>query len=181
MTTGAGTMNADLVRLGDDLQNAVAASIAARETTATSTAASAASGRSWWRRRRVVVPLVAGAIVAAGGAAAATGVFGPKEVAKGMTDTALIFAGTTAACTTSDNVVFHCTVSHTPQGEPGVAYIKGAVYEYAVNNVVAGGCRGEDDEGLHWTCYAGQAAVDHEVIGPQLLGEVIPAGAHPVG
>jgi hypothetical protein len=98
-----------------------------------------------------------------------------------MTETALIFAGTTAHCTTSDNVVFHCTLSDTPHGEPGVSYVKGALYEYAVANVVAGGCRGEDAEGLTWTCYAGQAAVDHGVIGPGLLGEVLPAGVHPRG
>ena len=176
----------DLVRLGDDLEIAIAAQLStagpgpAVEPSAGSESVPA-PGHSWWRRRRVLVPAVAAVIVAAGGAAAATGVFGPKEVATGMTETALIFAGTTAHCTTSDNVVFHCTLSDTPHGESGVSYVKGALYEYAVANVVAGGCRGEDAEGLTWTCYAGQAAVDHGVIGPGLLGEVLPAGVHPRG
>ncbi|MGI8417914.1 MAG: hypothetical protein ACR2P2_17265 [Nakamurella sp.] len=46
-----------------------------------------------------------------------------------MTSASLIFASTAAACTTSEHIVYQCTVDSTPSGEPGVTYHQGAVYE----------------------------------------------------
>ena len=37
---------------------------------------------------------------------------------------------------------------------------------------VAGGCRGENSVGTHWTCDAGQAAVDRQIISADFLGRL---------
>ena len=44
----------------------------------------------------------------------------------------------------------------------------------AIGGRVAGGCLGLDRGGMSWDCYIGQEAVDHAIIGQDLLGQPAP-------
>ena len=48
----------------------------------------------------------------------------------------------------------------------------------AIDGVVAGGCIGLDQAGMTWDCYVGQAAVDHEIISQDFLGEPVLGPGH---
>ena len=43
-----------------------------------------------------------------------------------------------------------------------------------VSKHVNGGCRSLAQDGREWECYIGQAAVDQQLIGESLLGELAP-------
>lgn len=186
------TTTTDLTALGDRLQAACAADLAGTDPS-TLTAARV----SRWRRKAVAVP----AAVALGGlgigAAAAAGLFTSETVASSMTTSNLLFGGATATCTTSDNVVFDCRLASPPPGEgtpdAGAAQAAGKpvpavpadytayALPFFVADKVAGGCRGVDAAGLRWTCYAGQAAVDQQIIGQDFLGQAVPPGTRSRG
>jgi hypothetical protein len=40
---------------------------------------------------------------------------------------------------------------------------------------IAGGCRGRSADGLQWTCYLGQRAVDEGILAADLLGQYSPS------
>ena len=48
----------------------------------------------------------------------------------------------------------------------------------AIDGIVAGGCIGLDATGMTWDCYVGQAAVDHEIISQDFLGEPVLGPGH---
>ncbi len=157
-----------LVQLGDELERATTADLAA------STAPAAAPRR---RRvsRRLALAIVALAIVVPGVAIAASQLTSTSDVAASMPAGTLALAGTEPTCTVvTKGVEFHCVLAKAPA--PEVADWKGTV-EPTVDGSkhVNGGCRSLASDGKEWECYLGQAAVDQKIIGQGFLGEFAPS------
>jgi len=157
------TTQSDLTRIGDDLEQAVAAQIA---------------GSIVVRRRRkqrsrttIAAFATAGVIVVGAGAAAAVTLLSPDTVERGMPGSSVIFIDTDPTCTKKGDVEFDCTLAKAPSKEILDDY-KGTkeTFNDADDNI-AGGCIGQDSAGLHWTCYAGEKAVEMDIIGKDLLGQ----------
>ncbi len=128
------------------------------------------------RRGRLAIAVAAGFVVVGGaGVAAAIGALdSPDDVARSLPAGAIMFAGTTPTCTTTaDDTVFDCTLA-TPPTQEVLDHYAGTI-EPIVNaaHVVAGGCRAVADDGLTWTCYTGQRAVDEGLIGQDFLGQLV--------
>jgi hypothetical protein len=121
---------------------------------------------------RVILAVAVLAIVGTG-TAAATGLFSPKQVAAAMPAGAVIFDQTDPSCVLDvGGNVFHCTLSSAPAAE--VSDYTGSKQLLVASGVVAGGCIGQDKAGMHWDCFIGQDAVDHEIVTQDFLGQ--PAG-----
>jgi hypothetical protein len=152
-----------LVALGDSLEHAITDQLGREQVT-----------RRGRRRhsRKIAVATVAGGLMLVGvGSAAAYSLLSPATVAQGMPGSSAIFTGTDPTCTTSDHVVFQCTLERTPTVGFVPSYT-GTKESFADgNNDVAGGCIGQDTLGLRWTCYAGQRAVQEGIIGSDYLGQ----------
>jgi hypothetical protein len=94
------------------------------------------------------------------------------RVEAGMPAGAAIFDQTDPTCLPNpDGISFRCTLSRPPAGEQGT-YL-GAKEVLALDGVAAGGCIGLDAAGMTWDCYLGQAAVEHEIISEDFLGQPI--------
>jgi hypothetical protein len=194
------TTSEDLDRLGDALQWAVARNIAAANahvpptltdsrpevpvTTEQSPITSRPKGsrRTTTKRRRsrrVVLGLAVGALVVAGaGTATAISLLSSEEVAHGLPGGSAIFEGTNPACTTGDHVEFQCTLASAPTVEVLDDYTNAAELFADANGDIAGGCRGRDAAGLHWTCWAGERAVDEGILVSDLLGQHLDGPTH---
>ncbi|WP_225852047.1 hypothetical protein [Micromonospora sp. AMSO12t] len=139
-------------------------------------------------RAGLITAITAGVVAAGAGTAAAVAYLTEETVASGMPGAAVIFEGTDPSCTTTDHVVFDCTLSRAPKSDvlPNPAKrekVKTAPRPAATDYTdvkhafvddqgnIAGGCKGVDAAGLHWVCYAGQRAVTEGVIAQRLLGE----------
>jgi hypothetical protein len=123
-------------------------------------------------RRRLALIAIAAAIVIPGAALAAEQFISSPEVAASMPAGTLSLAGTEPTCTTvKADVEFHCVLAKAPA--PEVSDWHGTV-EPTVDATkhVNGGCRSLTSQGTEWECYIGQAAVDQQIIGPSLLGQV---------
>jgi hypothetical protein len=123
-------------------------------------------------RRRLALIAIAAAIVIPGAALAAEQFISSPEVAASMPAGTLSLAGTEPTCTTvKADVEFHCVLAKAPA--PEVSDWLGTV-EPTVDATkhVNGGCRSLTSQGTEWECYIGQAAVDQQIIGPSLLGQV---------
>ena len=84
--------------------------------------------------------------------------------------------GTTPTCNElKANVEYRCTIKGAFESEIDGS-LKGTV-EPTVDATkhVNGGCRSVRADGREWRCYIGQAAVEQQIIGPDLLGEYAPS------
>ena len=101
------------------------------------------------------------------------GACGPAaQVEQGMPAGAAIFAQTDPTCLPNpDGTSFRCGLSRPPVGDAGT-YL-GYKEVLAIDGVAAGGCLGLDATGMTWECYIGQAAVDHEIISQDFLGQPV--------
>jgi hypothetical protein len=162
------TLTSDrLARLGDALQAATTADLAA----AASTPARARRRRGVSRRMGLV--LVAAAVAVPGAAVAATQLLSSDDVARSIPAGTLMLQGTEPSCTVvRDQVEYRCKLARAPTGEIAAGQFKGTV-EPTVdkNSIVNGGCRALTADGTEWSCYLGKAAVDQQIIGPLLLGQ----------
>jgi hypothetical protein len=148
------TVNAELIRLGDDLERAAGRNLA---------------GRRAVRIRRLVLAVAAATVLGAGSAVAA-GVFTPKQVAAGMPAGATIFGGTHPTCTVdADVITYHCTLASPPK--PEAPDFRGSKQLLGIDKKIAGGCVGQDDAGLNWDCWIGNDAVKHQILAQDLLGQ----------
>jgi hypothetical protein len=156
-------LSPDLVQLGDDLEHAIAADI--RISTITKL--------PLWRRSRLAAAatIAGGVLLAAAGSAAAVALLSANDVASGMPGSATVFVGTNPTCTTTDHVTFQCTLQSAPSNDTLLTYVGSMETFQDGSGNIAGGCIGQDAAGLIWTCYAGQAAVQHGIISPALLGQ----------
>ena len=134
------------------------------------------------RHTHLRILLAAAAVVAAGvpTAVAFSGslhsfVFGaptPAQESKGLLDGSAIFRDTNPTCTEINQYEFHCTLKSVPTGE----IIEGSYLGAKMDSVdstkhVNGGCIATSGDGLEWDCYVGQAAVEHGVLSPEILGQ----------
>ncbi len=156
----------ELAQIGAELEHSIARELATSP--AIPTQAAPRRRRLW--SRTAVATMVVGGVVAVGGTAAAIYLTAP-EVARGIPGGAVIFEGTDPSCTTQDSVVFDCTLSRPPANDGDPTFDGRKELFVDRHSRVAGGCVGQDAAGMHWTCYAGERAVEEDVIGPQLLGE----------
>ena len=131
------------------------------------------------RSRRVVI--VAGlATLAVGGVAAATAYrLSDDEVSKGLPGGSAIFEGTSPSCTSHDDgIVFDCTLASAPTVEVLDDYTGTLELFVDANKNIAGGCRGITADGLQWTCFVGDRAVQEGILSADLLGEYSPEPGH---
>jgi hypothetical protein len=126
-------------------------------------------------RRRLAMIAVAAAILIPGAAFAADHLISNHDVARSMPAGTLSLAGTEPTCTTvKADIEFHCVLAKAPA--PEVADWRGTVEPTVdTSKHVNGGCRSLTSNGTEWECYIGQAAVDQQIIGRQLLGEFAPS------
>jgi hypothetical protein len=159
--------------LGDRLERAAAADLAAGATPATR------RPRRVSARLAVIVGVLA--IAVTGVAIAADQLISTDQVAKSMPAGTLALAGTEPTCTVVvEDVEFHCVLAKAPAAEVtdsnGNPAWKGTVEPSVdASKHVNGGCRSLAGDGREWECYIGQAAVDQQIIGQSLLGEFAPA------
>ncbi|MCU1387736.1 MAG: hypothetical protein JWL72_1074 [Ilumatobacteraceae bacterium] len=190
-------MNDDLRSIGDALEIAIAREIAATarnnvvalrhdsvEHTDSSkeapvsnpTPVSITAARKRRLSRRSVVAIAVLGTLAVGGAAAATAIhLSDDEVSNGLPGGSAIFEGTHPTCTNSgDGVVYDCTLASAPTAEVLSDYV--GTLELFVDSAknIAGGCRGITADGLQWTCYVGDRAVQEGILSSDLLGQYSP-------
>jgi hypothetical protein len=128
------------------------------------------------RRTRRIVAIGTIAIIGIGGAAAAAvSTMSSEEVSHGLPGGSMIFQGTKPSCRSIDGVVFDCTLASPPTQERLDDYTGAAELFVDKDLNIAGGCRGQSADGLKWTCYLGQRAVDEAILTADLLGEYSPS------
>jgi hypothetical protein len=168
-----------LQSLGDRLERAARADLAATGEPARDARGPVRRPRRITRRLAIVVAVLA--IGIPGVAIAADQLISNDQVAQSLPAGTLALAGTNPTCTVvEEGVEYHCTLAKAPASEVtdanGNPAWKGTVESSVdASKHVNGGCRGLRDDGLEWECYIGQAAVDQKIIGPQLLGEYAPS------
>ncbi|TDC72420.1 hypothetical protein E1193_27800, partial [Micromonospora sp. KC606] len=72
-------------------------------------------GRRRLSRAGLIAAITAGVVTAGAGTAAAVAYLTEDTVARGMPGAAVIFEGTDPSCTTTDHIVFDCTLSRAPK------------------------------------------------------------------
>jgi hypothetical protein len=155
-------MTARLAELGDALERAAAADLAA------------VRRRTRTRRRRIAAGAAVLAVAVPGGALAA-GLLSTDDVERSLPAGTRFLVGTRPECTVvREGVEYHCTIHGAFQAE--IADLEGTV-EPTVDATkhVNGGCRSLRSDGREWQCYIGRAAVDRQIIGPGFLGEYAPS------
>ena len=190
-------MNRDLTAIGDTLEAAIAAHIdATRNTTlplrhlptdhtnvieedsmltSNQTHDDTHPSRARRHSRRVVV-IGALVVLGIGGAAAAAAVtMSSDDVSHGLPGGSMIFQGTNPSCSSTDGVVFRCTLASAPTTDVLNDYTDAAELFVDTHLNIAGGCRGRSADGLQWTCYLGQRAVDEGILAADLLGQYSPS------
>jgi hypothetical protein len=151
-------MTARLDAIGDDLERAARA-----------------DRRRSARRRRRIAGGAATLAVLLPGAAVAGSLLTAEDVARSLPQGTRFLVGTTPTCTEEQpGIQYHCTIQGTFKAE--VDDLMGTV-EATVDATkhVNGGCRSLRSDGREWRCYIGKAAVEQQIIGPDLLGEYAPA------
>jgi hypothetical protein len=94
------------------------------------------------------------------------------QVEQGMPAGAAIFDETDPRCLPNpDGTSYRCTLTKPPGGD--LATYLDAKEVLAINGMAAGGCIGLDAAGMTWDCYLGQAAVEHEIISQDFLGQPV--------
>jgi hypothetical protein len=106
-------------------------------------------------------------------AAVVLGACGPAiQVEQGMPAGAAIFDQTDPTCLPNpDGTSFRCRLSRSPADD--LPTYVGAKEVLAIDGVAAGGCIGLDAAGLTWDCFIGQAAVEHDIIDQEFLGQPV--------
>ena len=188
-------MNSDLTALGDALELAVAGDIARARNNSSpmrhvptdhthvieeelmlTTEQTDIQPRRTRRRSRRIVVIGAVAVLGIGGAAAAAAVsMSSDEVSHGLPGGSMIFQGTDPSCSSTDGIVFDCTLASAPTTEVQNDYTGAAELFVDKDLNIAGGCRGKSADGLKWTCYVGQRAVDEAILSADLLGQHSPS------
>jgi hypothetical protein len=193
-------VNEDLCRIGDDLEGSIARAIAAsatddravrnnvvalrhvpvehtnspkEPTVSTATATSHRTAGRGRMTRRGIVAIAVLATFGAGTAAAAMVGLSSDDVSRGLPGGSKIFEGTAPSCTSAagNANIFHCALANAPTFEILDDYTGTLEPFIDSSSLVAGGCISNTADGLDWTCYAGQLAVDKGVIGQELLGQ----------
>ena len=192
-------MNEELRTLGDALQDAVALNIARLRNTSermrhvptdhtdvieedsmltndlTQDTTQVRPRRNRRRTRRIVAISALAVLGVGGAAAAAVTTMSSDDVSHGLPGGSMIFQGTNPSCSSTDGVVFRCTLASAPTTEVQSDYTGAAELFVDQDLNIAGGCRGQSVDGLAWTCYFGQRAVDEGILSADLLGQYSPS------
>jgi hypothetical protein len=97
----------------------------------------------------------------------------PTHVAAGMQAGAAIFAQSDPSCALdSDGKTYRCMLKNAPA--PEIANFLDAKEILVIAGRVAGGCVGLDRDGMTWSCFLGQDAVERQIIDRGLLGQPAP-------
>jgi len=122
-------------------------------------------------RRTLLAAGIGAALLAGAGTAVAVSRLSGDDVARGLPGGSVLFTGTDPSCTSGDGVVFDCTLASAPTAEVQDDWTGAAELFVDADANIAGGCRGLDPAGLHWTCYVGQRAVQEQILAADLLGQ----------
>jgi len=113
---------------------------------------------------KLLLPIIVAALLGACGPA--------TRVEQGMPAGAAIFDQTDPTCLPNpDGISFRCTLARPPGGD--LPTYMDAKEVLAIDGLAAGGCIGRDATGLTWDCYIGQAAVEHDIISQDFLGQPV--------
>lgn len=157
------SLSSRLAELGDELERACAADLAAHRPR---------------RTRRMVLAAAMAAVVLGAAAAIAADQLTSTDVAHSLPAGTAALIGTDPTCTAvAQGVEYHCVLAKPPA--PEVSDWKSTV-EPTVDGTkhVNGGCRSLRSDGLQWECYLGQAAVDQRIISRDFLGQYAPEPGH---
>ncbi|HEY5331932.1 MAG TPA: hypothetical protein VIJ21_00180 [Solirubrobacterales bacterium] len=132
-------------------------------------------------RVRLAIALVVAALAVSAGALAIRALGADHAAAHGLPGGSMAMVGAEPSCVTlRRNVEYDCLLSESPGEVPhAVAAAAGDWRGYVVETVdagdhVNGGCRAENVAGTRWHCFLGEAAVHHNLIAPQSLGDFRP-------
>jgi hypothetical protein len=153
----------ELIDLGDEIERAVAAEIAAARRARRQT------------RKKLLLAAAALAIAIPGFAIAANALISGDEVAAGLPAGTRMLQGTDPRCTVvRQDVEYRCVLTRLP-AEPEVSDLKGTVEPTVdASKHVNGGCRSLTSDGRTWQCYIVRAAVEQHFISTDFLGEYAP-------
>lgn len=156
------TLSPQLARLGDELEHACAANLAARPR----------------RVRRTVLVAVVVASVLGGAAAVAAEQLSTNEVANSLPAGTAALIGTDPTCSVvKQDVEYRCVLAKPPV--PEVSDWTGAAQPTVdATKHVNGGCRALTADGMVWECYIGQASVAEGIIDKSFLGAYAPEPGH---
>jgi hypothetical protein len=117
-------------------------------------------------RWRVTAAVLAVAVGAPATALAVSMLISPGQVANSLPAGSFYLRGTKPTCTTvAAGSEYRCRLANRPHREPGQAVWTGNNEPTVdANKRVSGACVAQNAPGSVWTCYVGQAAVDHKVI-----------------
>jgi hypothetical protein len=117
-------------------------------------------------RWRVTAAVLAVAVGAPAAALAVSNLISPGQVANSIPAGSFYLRGTKPTCTTvAAGSEYRCTLASRPHQFPGQAVWTGTNEPtVGANERVTGACVAQNAPGTVWTCYIGQAAVDHKVI-----------------
>jgi hypothetical protein len=117
-------------------------------------------------RWRVTAAVLAVAVGAPATALAVSKLLSPGQVANSIPAGAFLLRGTKPTCTTvTAGSEYRCTLAIRPHRESGPASWTGNNEPTVdANKRVSGACVAQNAPGTVWTCYTGQAAVDHKLI-----------------
>jgi hypothetical protein len=135
-------------------------------------------------RARLAIVLVVAVLAVSAGALAIRALGAEQGVVRGLPGGSMAMVGTEPTCVTlRRNVEYDCLLSASPQEVPhavaaGADHWHGHVVDTVdATDHVNGGCRAVNVAGTRWHCYLGEAAVHHNLIAQQSLGDYRPGVA----
>jgi hypothetical protein len=84
--------------------------------------------------------------------------------------------GITPSCTTTDSIVYDCTIPEYPADGRGPDMTGFGTIIVDDTSHVSGGCRSTSVDATRFTCYVGQRAIDEQVVNADFLGDWAPRG-----
>ena len=156
------SLSPQLAELGDELERACAANLAARPR----------------RTGRMVLIAVVVASVLGGAAAIAAEQLSTSDVEQSLPAGEAAFIGTDPVCTTvTKDVEYHCVLARSPFHEWTSDWTNAKEPTVDASKHINGGCVGLTADGRQWECYIGQAAVG-KVVSEGVLGTYAPEPSH---
>lgn len=114
--------------------------------------------------RRIVASVVVAALAVPAAAIAAVKLITPAQVAHSLPAGEVLLEGTQPRCTVLvAGSKYQCVLAKAPDAQPGGWAGANEITEDSSGDV-SGACISQDSSGSVWTCYVGQAAVEHGLV-----------------
>jgi hypothetical protein len=114
--------------------------------------------------RRLVASVVVAALAVPAAAIAAVKLITPAQVAQSLPAGEVLLQGTQPRCTALvAGSQYHCVLAKAPRAQPDGWAGANEITEDSSGDV-SGACISQDSSGTVWTCYVGQAAVEHGLV-----------------